>query len=123
MHFRKPDVTVIGDEVTVHSVDERVPIPLSIHHIPISITFAFFDGGSIMIMDPTKLEEQLADGTMTITMNKYQELCVLSKDGGVPLEATDIMRCAKLALSKTMDITEHIQSAIIENSPKQVKLF
>lgn len=76
-----------------------------------------------MIMDPTKLEEQLADGTMTITMNKYQELCVLSKDGGVPLEATDIMRCAKLALSKTMDITEHIQSAIIENSPKQVKLF
>lgn len=58
-HFRKPEVTVEGNEVTVvsldglacssvadavsqHSVEERVPTPLSLHHSPYCITFAFF---------------------------------------------------------------------------------
>lgn len=65
-HFRRPDVTVIGEEVTVvsqsapdgcraersgadvrdfvrqHSMTERVPVPLAIHHSPFCQTFAFF---------------------------------------------------------------------------------
>lgn len=62
-HFRRPDVTVIGEEVTIvsriygrcyqntnrnfapfmqHSMTERVPVPLAIHHTPICLTFAFF---------------------------------------------------------------------------------
>lgn len=64
-HFRKPDVTVIGEEVTIvrtrclsypaypagsrhclalgqHSMAERVPVPLAIHHSPMCLTFAFF---------------------------------------------------------------------------------
>jgi exosome complex component RRP45 len=42
-HFRRPDVTVVGDTVTVHSVEDRQPVPLALHHLPISCTFAFFD--------------------------------------------------------------------------------
>jgi exosome complex component RRP45 len=42
-HFRKPDVEVIGDEIIVHSPDERAPIPLAIHHIPLCLTFAYFE--------------------------------------------------------------------------------
>jgi len=57
-HFRKPDVEVIGDEVIVvspvsspvvigadgqHSPDERAPMPLAIHHIPLCLTFAYFE--------------------------------------------------------------------------------
>ena len=46
--FRRPDVTVgpgeTGDvqAVTVHSPDVREPVPLSIHHLPLAVTFAFF---------------------------------------------------------------------------------
>ncbi len=35
---------VVGDVVTVHSVDDRQAVPLALHHIPISVTFAFFTG-------------------------------------------------------------------------------
>lgn len=45
LHFRRPDVTVVGEEVTIHTLEQRNPVPLSIHHIPICTTFAFFDNG------------------------------------------------------------------------------
>ena len=42
-HFRRPDVTLRGDEVTVHPPSERDPIPLAVHHHPVCSTFAFFN--------------------------------------------------------------------------------
>ncbi len=42
MAFRRPDVTVDGQVVVVHSPDQREPIPLSIHHLPFATTFALF---------------------------------------------------------------------------------
>ncbi|KAK2563518.1 Exosome complex component RRP45 [Acropora cervicornis] len=44
-HFRKPDVSVIGEEVTIHSPEDREPVPLSILHMPVCITFGFYDKG------------------------------------------------------------------------------
>lgn len=46
--FRRPEVTLEpgaegeGQQVVVHSVDVREPLPLSIHHTPLAITFASF---------------------------------------------------------------------------------
>lgn len=42
LHFKRPDTSIVGDSYVVHSVDERAPVPLSILHIPISVTFSFF---------------------------------------------------------------------------------
>ena len=41
---RHEAVTVIGNEVNVHSLDEKESVPLSVHHIPISVTFGLFNG-------------------------------------------------------------------------------
>ena len=52
--FRRPDVTVgpgeTGDvqAVTVHSPDVREPVPLSLHHLPLAVTFAFFGVRSVV---------------------------------------------------------------------------
>lgn len=47
MAFRRPDATVgggpDGQAVTVHSPDVREPLPLSIHHLPVPVSFAFFE--------------------------------------------------------------------------------
>lgn len=45
LHFRRPEVAVNGDEVTLFKPADREPVPLSIHHIPIAISFALFDAG------------------------------------------------------------------------------
>ena len=40
LHFRRPDVTCVGDQVTVHTLEERAPVPLSIHHVPLCVSVA-----------------------------------------------------------------------------------
>jgi exosome complex component RRP45 len=44
--FRRPDVTVVGDKVTIHSSSDRQPVPLALHHLPVSVSFAFFDAAA-----------------------------------------------------------------------------
>ncbi|OAD81394.1 hypothetical protein PHYBLDRAFT_25590 [Phycomyces blakesleeanus NRRL 1555(-)] len=112
LHFRRPDVTVVGEEVTIHPVDQRNPVPLSVHHIPICITFGFFDNGEYLTVDPSYLEEQVKEGDMTITMNIHKEICALSKAGGIPLEMDQVLRCSQIALVKVTEITEQIKKAL-----------
>ncbi|KAJ1034158.1 hypothetical protein NDA18_001024 [Ustilago nuda] len=43
-HFRRPDYSIEnGNQVHLYSSDERVPIPLAIHHTPLCVTFAIFN--------------------------------------------------------------------------------
>ncbi|KAI9308376.1 ribosomal protein S5 domain 2-type protein [Cunninghamella echinulata] len=112
LHFRRPDVTVIGEEVTIHPIDQRNPVPLSVHHIPICVTFNFFDKGELLVVDPTYLEEKLKEGDMTITMNIHKEICALSKSGGIPLEMDQVLRCSQIAQVRVTEITELIQKAL-----------
>jgi exosome complex RNA-binding protein Rrp42 (RNase PH superfamily) len=44
LHWRRPDVTVVGDTVTIHSIQDKQPVPLAMHHIPVCLSFAFFNG-------------------------------------------------------------------------------
>lgn len=41
-HFRRPDVTCDGEEFVIHSVKQRDPISLVIHHYPICVTYSVF---------------------------------------------------------------------------------
>ncbi|KAG0167897.1 Exosome complex component RRP45 [Apophysomyces sp. BC1034] len=119
LHFRRPDVTVVGEEVTIHPVDQRNPVPLSVHHIPICTTFGFFDNGELLVVDPNYLEEQVQEGSMTITMNIHKEICALSKAGGIPLEMDQILRCSQIALVKVNDTTELIQKALADDKAER----
>lgn len=41
-HFRRPDVSIADGEVIVYSPDERVPVSLACHHMPLCVTYAVF---------------------------------------------------------------------------------
>lgn len=73
MHFKRPEVTVKGEEVIIHTFEEKHPVSLSIHHIPICTTFSFFDGGNLMVVDPTLEEEagKIKNGKMLIFLFTY----------------------------------------------------
>ena len=53
--FRRPEVTLEaggggageGQQVVVHPPDVREPLPLSIHHTPLAVTFASFQVSSL----------------------------------------------------------------------------
>ncbi|KAJ3223668.1 Exosome complex component RRP45 [Clydaea vesicula] len=117
LHFKRPEVTVQGDELTIHSTEDKHPIPLSIHHIPICTTFGFFDDGQYLVVDPCLVEEQTMESEMTVVMNVHREVCTISKSGGVPLEIDQILRCCQIGSIKAGEVTNLIRNAIHGVSP------
>lgn len=133
LHFKKPDVSVFGEQVTVHPVDEREPVPLGILHIPICITFSFFNpqdieenikgdsNAEISIIDASLKEELLRDGVLTVTLNKNREVVQVSKAGGLPMDALSLMNCCHKAYGITEKITDQILFLITADSKKRNK--
>ncbi|KAF3933519.1 hypothetical protein ABW20_dc0105173 [Dactylellina cionopaga] len=124
-HFRLPVVTVSGEDITIHSVEERVPVPLSILHWPLCVTFSFFGedeaGEMVYVLDSTAQEEALRVGDMTITINKNGEVCQISKSGGCAVEAEVLMKCARLAAEKVKGIDKIIADALKEDDVQRNK--
>ncbi|XP_065489915.1 exosome complex component RRP45 isoform X2 [Caloenas nicobarica] len=116
-HFRRPDVSVQGEEVTVYTPEERDPVPLSIHHMPICVSFAFFHQGTYLLVDPSEREERVMDGLLVIAMNKHGEICTIQSSGGIMLVTDQVLRCSKITAVKVAEITELIQKAL-ENDQK-----
>lgn len=133
LHFKKPDITVHGETVLVHPVDEREPVPLGILHIPICITFSFFNpedteqnikgesNAEIAIIDASLKEELLRGGVLTVTLNKNREVVQVSKAGGLPMDALTLMECCHKAYNITERITDQITEAIKEDYKKRDK--
>lgn len=91
-------------------------MPLAIHHTPLCLTFAYFEGLQ-PILDPSHIEEILAAGTMTITLNAQRELCVLSKAGGSPLSVDDVMDVVRVGVERVRENVKTIEEAL-ENDKK-----
>jgi len=121
LHFRRPDVSVSGNEVTIHSFDDKAPISLSVHHIPICTTFAFMEGGKQMVVDPTDLEERTMDGKVVVGINVHQEICCLQMAGKLLLEKDQVIRCTNIALVKVTAITQQIKARLAEDNERRSK--
>lgn len=120
LHFRKADVEVQGDRAKVHSAEDRVPVPLSVHHLPVPVTCALYTaspkGGKSVeaawILDPNRLEEAAMDGALCVAVNQHGELCGLHKPGGMPLEFSRIAQCVELAVARAKEITGRIKTEL-----------
>ena len=119
-HFRRPDVTICGEEVTIHTLEDRDPIPLSVHHMPICVSFAFFDQGQFLLIDPTDKEEHVMTGRMVIAMNKHHEMCMMQMSGRMSVVRDQVKRCSDIAVIKASEITELIQQALLNDTQSRL---
>ncbi|TXG73263.1 hypothetical protein EZV62_001842 [Acer yangbiense] len=113
--FRRPECSLGGEdgqEVILHPPEEREPLPLIVHHIPIAVTFGFFSSESIMVIDPTHHEEAVMAGRMTATLNANGDVCAIQKPGGEGVLQSVIMQCLRLASRTAGDITKKINDAV-----------
>lgn len=128
LHFKKPDVTVLGERVTVHPIDEREPVSLGVLHVPICVTFSFFnpddteenikgeDNAEISIIDASLKEELLRDGVLTVTLNKNREVVQISKAGGLPMDALSLIDCCHKAYGIVEKITDQIHRVVKQDT-------
>jgi len=118
-HFRRPDVTITGNDVVIHSLDEKEAVLLNIHHMPICSTFGFIGEGEQIIIDPEEKEESIMSGKMTLAFNIHGELCCSQMSGGVALDYEQIMQCSKIASVKAIEITQLIKEQLEEDRVKR----
>ncbi|CDR36769.1 CYFA0S01e04302g1_1 [Cyberlindnera fabianii] len=129
-HFKKNDVSVSGEQVIVHSVEEREPVELSILHVPICVSFAFFnpngveenikgDANEIYVVDANLQEDLLNDGILTVTINKNREVCQISKAGGLPMDALMLMECSQKAYAIAEKLTNQIKDLLEKDEAKR----
>eukprot|EP00406_Dinophysis_acuminata_P073438 CAMPEP_0179247744 /NCGR_PEP_ID=MMETSP0797-20121207/19770_1 /TAXON_ID=47934 /ORGANISM="Dinophysis acuminata, Strain DAEP01" /LENGTH=330 /DNA_ID=CAMNT_0020955379 /DNA_START=22 /DNA_END=1010 /DNA_ORIENTATION=+ len=120
LHFRKAEVEVSGERARAYAPEDRVPVPLSIHHLPVPVTFALFaaaDGrGTVAepawILDPSRLEEAVMGGVLCVAVNQHGELCGVHKPGGLAVDYALIERCAALATARAKEIVARIQAEL-----------
>merc|ERR1711959_315023 len=95
--------------------EEREPVPLSIHHLPIPVTFALFegaDGETIHIMDPTSEEEAAMHGSLTCSVNQHGDLCGLHKPGGSPIAVDTLQLLVSMAVKRAEEMTSKIMESL-----------
>lgn len=161
-HFRRPDYSIEnGNQVRLYSVDERVPVPLAIHHTPLCVTFAIFNNlssssstftkaqpqedtdshlidsnaaaaatttetsssslsTSVALLDPTLLEESLAQSKLTLVLNAQREICVLDKSYGSPVHAQLLLDLIQLGLNRIQQLTARLEQALKEDAETRV---
>mmetsp|Transcript_15152 Transcript_15152/g.24623 ORF Transcript_15152/g.24623 Transcript_15152/m.24623 type:complete len:279 (+) Transcript_15152:56-892(+) len=115
-YYRRPDVSVVGTSYKIFSLEEREPVPLSIHHIPLCVTFSLFkkDEGpqgetlNFFLMDPDDREELAEDGKITIIVNSHKEICGVHKQGWPPLSSEELSELVRLACERAPTLEKKI---------------
>lgn len=123
--FRRPDVEVTADqEVIVHSMFEKHPVPLSIHHFPASVSFALYlssEGKILGLIDPTNLESSAQDGCVTMVLNRQGEIIYLNKPGGLEIDTKilveELVPSAKVSSIKLLDL---VSAAVSSRLPVRI---
>lgn len=130
-HFKRPEVSVQGEQVVVHPVSEREPVGLSVLHVPLCVTFSFFStrgpeenvkgdaggdagggSGEFAVVDATMKEETLRKGQLTVTVNRNREVCQVQKSGGMFVDAVVVMECVSKACLIVEELSDKIKSAL-----------
>eukprot|EP00040_Diaphanoeca_grandis_P004684 m.29745 g.29745 ORF g.29745 m.29745 type:complete len:349 (-) comp16153_c0_seq1:184-1230(-) len=119
IHFRRPHVTVIGEDVTIHAIKDHVPDPLSVHHRPVCVTFGFFGEGEVMVVDPGLKEEAVSVGFTTMALNSHKEVCAVHKLGGVALSADQLFECMQVAHVKALELSTILTAAVKKDEAKR----
>ncbi|CAG9464269.1 unnamed protein product [Pedinophyceae sp. YPF-701] len=123
--FRRPEVTLggeTGQEVVIHSTDVRESVPLSIHHLPIPTTLAVAHKGQHLVVDPTLLEENAMEGTVTVVCNVFREVCAMHAAGGVALTQDQVQECLEVACVKAGEVTALLKKAIEKHEAERVQM-
>ena len=121
-HYKRPDVSVNGNDVKVWDITERQPVPLTMLHHPLCVTFNYFagdEGNDIMLIDANQAEQQCSEGEVVMTVNKFGELCQLSKHGGAAVNALTLLGCATAAAEKVKVLDRFVTSKLEEDARRR----
>lgn len=111
-HFRRPDVSVDGDKLTVHPFAAREPLRFTMLHYPFLHKFAYFKEPNVSFVDPSEDEEKFCDGYLVIGTNSLHEITLLHVAGQSLISKHQIMRQCRFAIHQTKLLNEKLKKAL-----------
>ncbi|KAL7847466.1 hypothetical protein AOLI_G00221840 [Acnodon oligacanthus] len=105
-----PKVT-INKETDLAEVDIQHKRHLQINKHPVASSFAVFDD-TVIIVDPTAEEENLATAIITAVTDEDEQLCAFHKPGGSSLSAEKLQDCITRAVARHREIGRLIDKVI-----------
>ena len=105
--------------MTIYTLAERVPVPLTMLHHPLCVTISFFHGGEVAILDAALQEHQMSEGEAVITANRHGEVCQIAKLGGMPIDALVLLYWVEVAIGKVRDLSEIITNALYKDAKEK----
>nr|CAD7412530.1 unnamed protein product [Timema poppensis] len=129
-HFRRPDVTMTGENTIIHDPSERDPIPVVLHHHPVCVSYALFNKGgecnvsippffltrTVVVADPTALEERVSEAQIVFGMNAYRELCGLHLGGSALATFETVVNCAIRAGNRAAQVVQKIKTLLAQDA-------
>eukprot|EP00921_Rhytidocystis_pertsovi_P006338 GHVQ01010825.1.p1 GENE.GHVQ01010825.1~~GHVQ01010825.1.p1 ORF type:complete len:456 (+),score=79.87 GHVQ01010825.1:2797-4164(+) len=123
LHYRRQDVSISHNSVTFHKTEEREPLPLCVHHMPVNISvgyllleeenrFAQEDATPVVVLDPTKVEENVITGRMCMAINQFGEVCGIHKPGGGALSRDSLHIISAMVTQTAQDIIEKLKQSL-----------
>lgn len=98
-----PTATVVDDEVIL---DKEKLIDLPINNQVAMCTFVKI--GDKMVIDPSLVEEEVAEARLNIGVTEEGKICAMQKGGSLPLTKEEIIDCVGVAISKTKELIENL---------------
>lgn len=74
-----------------------------------------------MLYDATLLEEQCREGEVIVSINRFGEVCQISKLGGPPVDGLSILTCTNMALDKVKMLDKLVKAKLDEDEKKRDK--
>lgn len=125
---------VPSSTIVAHHSHDREPLPLALHHTPLSVTLGVFkfvsasDGADsssgndriVLLSDPTVSEENAMDGKVMFSINGHKELCAITKPGGVSLSIATIVKASKIANVRAQVLHNTLQAALSKLEERMV---
>ena len=128
-------------EVEPPSASAREPLTLALHHLPLLLSFAFFesDAQALVVLDPTELEERACQGTMMardrrrgaqasagpalsltlphplppqVMLNSHRDVCAVQKAGGCPVSPAQLLECLREACAQAARLTDTLRREV-----------
>ncbi|XP_069496888.1 exosome complex component RRP43 isoform X2 [Ambystoma mexicanum] len=93
----------INDRTGIAEVDLNQKSSLKIGRHPVATSFSIFDN-TLLIVDPTGEEENLATGAITIVIDEEKRLCSVHKPGGSPLSGEKLQDCISRAITRHKEV-------------------
>ncbi|XP_015284487.1 PREDICTED: exosome complex component RRP43 [Gekko japonicus] len=100
----------INEETGLAEVNLKEKTALTVRKEPVAASFVLFD--SLVIVDPTAEEEDLATGTVTIVTDEEGKLCSVHKPGGSALMGAKLQDCIGRAKTRHKEVKKLLDTLI-----------